>query len=197
MNFTIKKMDSVLIALSFLLFSFISFNANAVMLTPSTAGVIAANLGPSNCEPDCVYTTFNINGGVNDGSLSLLYKANQGGSDEGTFAGSYDTTFSNTPGDPEDALIEYLGGASITCPDCYLAIKDGNQNPSYYFFDLTSWNGVEDIDMDDFWVGPGAISHVSIWGVPGTPPTNIPEPGMLLLLAVGLAGLSLASRRNA
>ncbi|MFN3681728.1 MAG: hypothetical protein ACK4VP_06780, partial [Nitrospira sp.] len=53
-------------------------------LTPPT--------GPSNCEPGCVYQAFGL---VNDGSLSLLYKADVGTavSESGSFASNYDTTF--------------------------------------------------------------------------------------------------------
>ncbi|MBA2722373.1 MAG: hypothetical protein H0U56_05645, partial [Methylibium sp.] len=101
----------------FLLLS--SFSARAdIVLSPSTAGVIGVDLGNSNCEPGCVYSTFGL---TNDGSLSLFYKAEaDGGADEGTFASSYNTVFSNTPADPSDALLSYIGGSVITCPECYL-----------------------------------------------------------------------------
>jgi hypothetical protein len=53
-----------------------------------------------------------------------LYKSNSGdssglGSDEGSYAGSYKTLFSNTPTDPSDALIEYIGGSFFSCATCY------------------------------------------------------------------------------
>ncbi|OQW32185.1 MAG: hypothetical protein A4E20_03435 [Nitrospira sp. SG-bin2] len=73
--------------------------AYALDLTPSTTGVFGLNLGPANCEPGCVYNAFGL---PNDGSLSLLYKADVGTtvSEEGTFAGSYSTTFLNSTLDP-------------------------------------------------------------------------------------------------
>jgi len=168
--------------------------AATIVLTPSTPGVFGQNFGPGNCEPGCVYTAFGLD--PLDGLLTLHYKADVDGGEEGTFASSYRTTFANSSTDPEDALIEYLSGASIECPECYLAIKDGNQNPSYYFYNLGSWDGLESIQMEDFWPGQGAISHVSIWGREDTldPPVDIPEPSALAL--VGLALLAAAATRR-
>lgn len=41
------------------------------------------------------------------------------------------------------------------------------------------------------------VSHVSVYYREGTPPSQIPEPGMLLLLGAGLVGLGLTRRRKA
>jgi hypothetical protein len=168
--------------------------AAPIVLTPGTPGVIAANLGPSNCEPGCVYAAFGL---ANDGSLTLLYKQNVGSSESGTFASSYSTAFFNTPSDPADATITYGAGPFINCGTCLLAIKDGNNNPSYYFYNLAAWNGLDSIVMTGFWPQQGAISHVSIWGV-SAPSTGaqVPAPASLPLLGTGLAGL-VARRRRA
>jgi len=114
----------------------------------------------------------------------LLYKDNAGGNEEGSYAGSYETTYDD-PADPEEATISYVSGPSISCPDCYLLVKDGNHTPWWYLFDINSWDGVMDIELTGFWPNGGAISHIGIYG------TDVPEPGPLALLAIGLLGFGL------
>ena len=174
-----------------------------IILSPSTSGVIPGTsaMGPSNCEPGCVSTIFGLSG-----VLSLLYKSDVSdnwldfgvGDDSGTYASSYRTVFSDTTLDPSDARITYQGGSDIDCGSCYLAIKDGNQSPAYYFFNLSAWNGQEEIRLQDFWPRNGAISHISIWGggTPTTPPTTVPEPATLGLLGFGLLAAGLVRRRK-
>jgi hypothetical protein len=127
------------------------------------------------------------------GPLSLLYKADVGGGDYGTFGSSYDTTFSNTADDPENALILYLGGTYMDCSACYLVVKDGIQKPAQYFYDLSSWNGTDTIQLTGFWPQQGAISNVAIWGRA----TSVPEPTTLLLFGTALGMMSLKRRRVA
>ena len=124
--------------------------------------------------------------------MSLLYKGETDDADSGLFAASYDTVFSNTPGDPSDALISFVGGSAIACPACYLAIKDGDQQPSYYFYDLAAWDGTESLLLEDFWPQQGAISHVSIWGAGAR--QDVAEPATVAL--VGLALLAAGAMRR-
>ena len=121
---------------------------------------------------------------------TLLYKSNVSGTtglgaDQGPYASSYQALFANTATDPSDAVINYVYGSdAIGCGVCYLLVKDGNNNPAQYLFDISGWNGLEEIRLAGFWPSQGAISNVAIYS--GTP---VPEPGTLLLLSMGATGL--------
>ena len=169
-----------------------SAQVQALPLTPAGADYDGFDLNPQNPtsaagEKGYVETLFKTS------NLSLYYKSDVGGADSGTYANAYDTAFPNN--DPEDALLSHIvGQTAIKCPECYLTVKDGNHSPSYYFFDLSNWNGMDSLELTGFWPRGGAISHVSIWGKQET--THVPEPGSMALLALGFAGLLAARRRR-
>ena len=123
-------------------------------------------------------------------TVDLYYKNDHPSAEEGPFASSYDTTYTNSPSDPEDALIGYTGGSSISCPECFLLVKDGNQDPIWYIFDIGTWNGTDDIVLNGFWPAQGAISHVSIYG------SAVPVPAAVWLFGSGLLGLIGIARRK-
>lgn len=169
--------------------------ANAlIMLTP--AGATDTTNDNSNLT---TLALINAAFGTTYTDLTMSYKANVGTGEEGPYADNYATVFSNSASDPADALITWdLGEPFIPCPTCLLIVKDGNQVPAQYLFDLGSWDGQESIQLTGFWPEQGAISNVAIWSGPdnGGGEAEIPEPGVLFLLGAGLLGLGLARRRK-
>ena len=115
------------------------------------------------------------------------------GIDEKSYADSYETTFSNTSTNPTEAWIKYVTGPIIDCPSCWLLVKDGNHSPAWYLFNISNWNGEEDIYLNGFWSGGGgAISHVAIYG--GPPGTSVLAPGPLGIMSIGLLLISVMRR---
>jgi hypothetical protein len=160
-----------------------------ILLTPATATAtcdLNANLGSLSAINTCFGTSYT--------DLTFGYKQNVGeGTDSGPYADFYTTDFFNTPLDPADALITWVGPDYFDCPTCILIIKDGNQTPAQYLFDLGAWDGQEAIQMTGFWPNQGAISHVEIWsgssnGGGGSTGNGVPEPGILALVGIGLLG---------
>lgn len=162
--------------------------AATLMLSPADCNV-GVNCWTTNVNS--TLTTTEVMSLIGTGTvLTQLYKQDVGaGTDTGPFAASYMTSFSNTATDPEDALISYVGGDAIACPECYLLVKDGNQTPAQYIFDIGAWDGIMDIDLTGFWPNQGAISHVALYGTGRS--TEVPEPATLALLGIGLLGLGI------
>jgi hypothetical protein len=164
-----------------------TLTAHAISITPATVPQWTGN-NTANLDATAISAIVGV------GPLTEVYKQDQGGSEGGTFAGSYTTTFSNTASDPSDALIDYISGASITGGSIFLYVKDGNHEPAFYIFDISGWNGTDDLTLTGFWPNGGAISHVTILTGPGSVPD---AGGTLALLGLAIGSLGLIRRKKA
>lgn len=172
---------------------------NAIVITPTTGTLNSTRWeGDETGQPQINVVIAGI-----IGNSTELYKQNVGdATDSGPLATSYVTTFSNTAADPSDALIDYVSGPFVA-PTAYLLVKDGNQDPAWYLFNLTALGmstvSGEDITLDNFWPQNGAISHVALYsGGGGGGQTGVPDGGSTVaLLGLGLAALALVRRKLA
>jgi hypothetical protein len=173
----------------FIITAFFSLSAQAITIDPANCGTTSASL-------TCWTTTENRNLGSSaaietafgvsfDTDLTLYYKDEVGGSEFGTFASSYSTSYANSANEPADADITYGSGASISCPECYLLVKDGNNDPAQYLIRLSGWNGTDMLELRNFWIGvQGGISHVQILGNV----SPVPVPAAFWLFGTALIG---------
>lgn len=174
-------------AVAFLVSFGASQGAHALVIDPAVTAIAASGPETSNAAIVAIVSPFVA-------PATELYKDNVGGIEEGSLTGSYETEYFDTPSDPSGAEITYVGGP-IVSPNAWLVVKDGNQDPAWYLFDLTSlgWDGMEILELENFWPGRGAISHVSLYGGGGH---VIPEPAALALAGSGLLGFGLIARRR-
>lgn len=122
--------------------------------------------------------------------LEMLFKHDRDtDSLSGTYASAYSSVLTANNG-----LITHNGGVDyITCPTCFLVVKNGKFG-GQYVFDMNAWDGLESLQLSGFFANThGSISHVAIWGA--VTAAAVSEPGALLLLFSGLVGL-FASRRQ-
>ncbi len=139
-------------------------------------------------------------------SLTEYYKATPGTpvTEVGALAGSYATTFTS-PGDWDGGTITWNGPSAINCPTCWLMVKDGNQTPGRYGYNLSTlgWDGKGTITLSAFWPANGSISHWALYGdsictvdCGGGPPGGIPEPAPLALIGLALGAAAIARRQK-
>jgi hypothetical protein len=185
---------------------------SAATLLTGASYAAEINLTPDSCSADanCWIVPKPAQGGVPNPDadfvenlvgtttqLTSVYKQDFNGSttgspddESGSFANSYSTTFTAIS-DPTGATITYGSGTAITCPECYLVIKDGNNDPSSYVFALGNWDGTSTITMTGFWDGVGgSISHVEIMA------SEVPLPAAVWLFGSGLVALAGIKRRR-
>jgi hypothetical protein len=181
-NFPIKLLMAMALAM-------IGLQAHALPITPDDCG--DGSGVTFNCWQGTDTSVDGINGLISQMfPVKELYRASAGVTDVMSLADSYTTTF--TPAtDPTGASITYVsGGPSITCPTCYLLVKD--EALAWYLFDIRSWDGMDVISLSEFWSdsgldasnSAGPIFYVSLFG--GPPGTSVPAPAPLVLLTIGL-----------
>ncbi|MDH3772181.1 MAG: PEP-CTERM sorting domain-containing protein [Nitrospirota bacterium] len=199
---------------------FTMFLGGAVMLVGLSTTAFALTLSPTMPPSDVTSIPSDVNGG-NDITLletlmpgmnfSLAYK---GDTDPMTTEGPFDPAYTISFGldgmatdDWDSFEINFIGmaGDEIDCSaagSCQLVVKDGNQMPARFIFDLGggTWNGTEQIVGSGFWSDPtqGSISHVGIYTKDGTGngpggdlSGTMPEPATTLLIGSGLLGFGL------
>lgn len=176
--------------------------AHALSITPSSAFLI--NTGTDGITPDSNNASNPESNLLAVYGGSILYKSNVGGGGSSVeeakaFKDSYATVYN---GDLSGATISQGGGSAISgYSPLYLLVKDGNHNPYWYFFNLTTagWNGTASLNLSGFWPGQGSISHVTLMGKlgPGTNSVTSPVPdGGSTLATLGFALLGLGSVRR-
>jgi hypothetical protein len=88
---------------------------------------------------------------------------------------------------PQNALITYLDGLSIPAGATFLYVKDAEQVPAFYLYDLlaasSGWNGVDALNLSGFWAPTVSITSIKIFGTPSA----MPEVSSITLLGIGLA----------
>lgn len=180
---TMSKLASVVACMAALC---MASSASALVIDPAQCGItLSCDSGSENGNSEIIAAVEALYPGISE-----VYKDNVGGGEEFSFADSYTTEYFNSPSDPEDATITWDGPDTIDCNECWLLVKDGNQDPGWYLIDLTGWDGQETLELQDFWPAQGAISHVSLFVRP------IPVPAAVWMFASALLGLTVMRRRT-
>jgi len=165
---------------------FLTTTAHAILiLTPLTPGVLSPASATNPLNADQVEAIVGY-----AGDLTEVYK-DEITAEVGAFADSYTTVYSNSNG---NATITYDGAPDpfITGSPIYIAAKDGNNIPYSYIWDISGWDGVMEIQMQDLWPDSGSISHVTIFTGNRT---SVPDGGATVaLFGLALGGISFGRR---
>jgi hypothetical protein len=165
-----------------------ALNANALLLTPGSAGWQGST--PKNPDANALETITGTSA-----QLTLAYKYNVGGNEGGAFASSYQSAYSVLPTAAQDATVTYGSGSVISGSAIYLLVKDANLMANWYLFNISSWNGTEQIRLDGFFPDKAGISYVGIYsGQSGA--TRVSDTGSgVALLGLALTSLGLIRRK--
>ena len=167
------------------------------------ASAQALPLTPSDPNPPLIYQESGHAGNVDAGdvnavlnalapynlsspwSVEEVFKQNTGGAEEKSYAPYYTSVLNDAGG-----TIDWDGPEKIIGEYIFLVVKDGTPRP-YYLFDISGWNGMEQIVLSGFYPNQGAVSHVSIFtsGIP-----QVPDGGATAAL-LGLAFMAAGARR--
>jgi hypothetical protein len=132
------------------------YNTNTIDQMLDLAPVVAIGSGSENNTP-AILTA--IAGWV--GTDTEVYKDDQETSESGSAKQWYSTTYNRDLSRAEivwDATADnYITGPS------YLLVKGGKQEPTWYLFDIGSWDGMATLSLSGFWPLKGSISHISIF----------------------------------
>lgn len=177
--------------------------AHALNITPSTVPQYLENTITANLDATQVTAIATANFGFS-GTLALVYKQDFGGGESGNGAPYYSTSFDPelSLGDgPSAGAVTWVGPMKISCPSCYLVVKDGSNIPKQYVFDISnSWNGTDTINLSGFWANTnGAISNIAIWNKAvegGGTIAMVPEADTYAMLLAGLGLVGFAARRT-
>ena len=178
----------------------VASQAYALNIVPSFTPQFLVSTTP-NLSASALETLINGTAGWSTGSLSLAFKQDFGGGESGNAAPYYTASITPTS-DPSNAVISWDGPLGIVCGDCYLVVKDGNNTPAQYVFNISTWNGTETLNLSGFWANTnGSISNVAIFnntapGGGGGTIAAIPEPETYAMLLAGLGLVGFAARRK-
>jgi hypothetical protein len=127
----------------------------------------------------------------------LIYEAapdnnSPSAAEAGVVAPNYDTFFLPAAG-TGDLKVSWAGGA-IANATFFLA-KDGNEGS--YLWDISGWNGTDDIFLTSPFSSGKRFSHIEFFGTSEGGTTNVPDGGSsALLLGVAVIGLASVARRR-